>query len=78
MVFSYFQGEMNWGLNRLRMFFRTDFEAHGDAIRSKLRSDVSRKCRDGQAWEGTRDNVAMLGSRAESKTKIRVIFGTSR
>ena len=57
---------------------RSGFSARGDALRAESRAEVARKCAQGQAWRGLRENVASLGIKTGSGSRPKMVFGGSR
>jgi hypothetical protein len=54
---------------------RSEFSARVDAVHAESRAVAARKSAHGKAWDGIRENVALLGIRAESATRPKMIFG---
>ena len=54
---------------------RTEFSARVDAVHVKSRAAVTRQAAEGNAWEGMRRNVALLGIRTDSASRPKMVFG---
>ena len=65
-------------LRAISSLTRSDFSARGDTLRAESRADVSRMCAEGRAWEGMRENAALLGIKTDPGSRIKVLFGAGR
>jgi hypothetical protein len=65
-------------LRAVKTLTRSEFAARGDAIRAEFRADVARKSAEGKAWEGLRENAALLGIRTDNGSRLKVVFGARR
>ena len=62
----------------MQAIFRSDFSARIDAVHAELRADVARKCAEGKAWDGLRENVALLGLKTDAGSRPKLVFGARR
>jgi hypothetical protein len=57
---------------------RSEFSARGDAARAESRAAMSRKSAEGKAWDGMRENVALLGIKTDGRARPKMVFGAKR
>lgn len=54
---------------------RSEFSARVDAVHAESRAEVIRKSAEGNAWNGIRENAALLGIRTNSASRPKMVFG---
>jgi hypothetical protein len=54
---------------------RSEFSARVDAVHADSRAEVARKTAEGKAWNGIRENAALLGMRTDSASRPKMVFG---
>ena len=59
----------------LHALFRSEFTAQVDAVHTKLRADVARKCAEGKSWQALQENVSLLGMQIDSGSRLKMVFG---
>lgn len=65
-------------LRAINSLTRSDFAARGDAVRAESRAAMARKSAEGKAWDGLRENVALLGIKTDGSTRPKMVFGAKR
>lgn len=65
-------------LRAVKNLTRSGFAARGDAIRAESRAAMARKRAEGKAWEGLRENVALLGIKTDGASRPKMVFGAKR
>ena len=65
-------------LRAFKSLSRSAFSARGDAVRAESRAEMARQCAEGKAWDGMRENVALLGIKTGSGSRLRMVFGARR
>lgn len=65
-------------LRTINSLTRSDFTARGDAVRAESRAAMARKSAEGKAWDGLRENVALLGIKTDGASRPKMVFGAKR
>jgi hypothetical protein len=54
---------------------RSRFSARVDVVHADSRAESGRKTAEGKAWNGIRENAALLGIRTDSTSRPKMVFG---
>lgn len=60
-------------LRAIKSHVRSDFAAHGDALRAESRAEVAKLSSEGRAWDGMRTNVALMGMKSHEDSRTRIV-----
>lgn len=62
----------------MRAFSRSMDTDLSDAVRAESRARIARQVASGNAWDGLKENAALLGINADSSTRPRMVFAARR
>lgn len=65
-------------LSAINSLIRSEFSARGNAVRAESRAAMARKSAEGKAWDGMRENIALLGMKTDGASRPRMVFGAKR
>lgn len=65
-------------LRAISSLTRSEFSARGEAVRAESRAAMARKSAAGNAWDGMRENVALLGIKTDGASRPKMVFGSKR